>query len=174
MSGGGVFTTIAAGGAHFCALLAPGQTACWGDDRFVAALHNIERKLGDRWLKRLSYDLHAQSIGAASGRLLEYLDHVRDEFGQLAGALSPDYYVMERQARHTVDALRLKIASLSPRDRRLLELRFERGWTAGRIAAELGMGGQRSVYRAVARIVSRLRRQLKKDPPCDPEAPPSG
>lgn len=135
----------------------------WSDDRFVAALHHIERRLGDRWLKRLAYDLHAQSIGAASGRMLEYLDHVRDEFAQLAGALSPEYYVMEREARRTVDVLRARIESLSPRDRRLLELRFERGWTAERIATELGMNGQRSVYRAIERVVSKLRHYLKKD-----------
>ncbi len=134
----------------------------WGEDRFIEALHNIESRLGDRWLKRLAYDLHAQSIGAASGRLLEYLDHVRDEFERREGALNPEYDVMEREARRTVDALRDRIASLDPRDRRLLELRFERGWTAGRIATELGMKGQRSVYKTVNRIVSRLRRQLKK------------
>lgn len=133
----------------------------WTEDRFIAELHNIERRLGERWLSRLAYDLHAQSIGAASGRLLEYLDHVRDE--PLEGALSPEYYVMEREARRTVDLLRGRIASLSPTDRRLLELRFERRWTARRIATELGMKGQRSVYRTVNRIVSRLRRQLKKD-----------
>ncbi len=135
----------------------------WSEDRFVAALQNIERQLGDRWLKRLAYDLHAQSIGASSGRLLEYLDHVRDEFEQLAGRLSPEYLVMEREARRTADVLRMEIASLGPGDRRLIELRFERGWTAGHIAAELGMKGQRSVYRAITRIVSRLRRQIEKD-----------
>jgi len=134
----------------------------WSDDRFIAALHDIERRIGDRWLKRLSYDLHAQSIGASSGRLLEYLDHVRDEFTRLEGALSPEYYVLEREARRTTDGLRATIAALGPRDRRMLELRFERGWTAQRISTELGMNGQRSVYRAVERIIARLRRGLRK------------
>ena len=52
------------------------------------------------------------------------------------------------------------MATLDPADRRLLELRFERGWTAGRIASELGLKGQRRVYSMLERIVARLRRQL--------------
>lgn len=138
-----------------------GQT--WDDDRFISALHDIERRLGDRWLKRLSYDLHAQSIGASSGRLLEYLDHAREESSHLSGGSSPEYIVMEREARRTVDQLHSTIAALRPRDRRLLELRFEHGWTARKIATELGMNGQRSVYRAVERILARLRLRLRPE-----------
>ena len=135
----------------------------WSIDEFVAALRRIEQRLGDRWLRRISYDLHAHSIGAASGRLLEYLDHVRDEFQTNSGAHSPDYYILEREARHTVDELRASMAALAPRDRRLLELRFERGWTARHIASELGMKGQRSVYKAIDRIVARLRRMIGRN-----------
>jgi DNA-directed RNA polymerase specialized sigma24 family protein len=132
----------------------------WSVDRFIATLEQIERKLGERWLRRLSYDLHAQSIGASSGRLLEYLDHLRDEFGQREGAQSPEYYVMEREARATTDHLRASIAALGPRDRRMVELRFEQGWTARHIAAELGMNGQKSVYKSIERILGRLRRTI--------------
>ncbi len=139
---------------------APGDP--WTPDRFVAVLHQIERRLGDRWLKRISYDLHAQSIGAGSGRLLEYLDHVRDEFSEHAGAHSPEYYIMEREARRTTDHLRASIAALGARDRRMVELRFEQGWTARRIAAELGMSGQKSVYKALDRILGKLRRLLPR------------
>lgn len=139
----------------------------WSDDRFVAALHGVERKLGDRWLKRLEYDLHALSVGASSGRLLEYLDHVRDEFELRSGASSPEYYLMEREARRTVERLHAMLASLRPRDRRLLELRFELGWTAREISAELGMKGQRSVYRALDRLVARLRRELSGREPVE-------
>src|SRR5262249_45973865 len=132
----------------------------WGVDRFIAAIHHIERQLGDRWLKRLSYDLHAQSVGASSGRLLEYLDYVRDEFSQQGGAHSPEYHVMEREARRTADHLRASIAALNPKQRRLVELRFEEGWTAQRIADELGMRSQRSVYKSIDRIIARLRRLI--------------
>jgi RNA polymerase sigma factor (sigma-70 family) len=135
----------------------------WSDDRFLAALRHIEKTLGDRWLKRLAYDLHAQSVGAASGRMLEYLDHVRDEFDQHAGTFSPEYYMMEREARRTVDTLREAIMSLPPADRRLVELRFERGWTAQKIADELGIPGPRRVYSTIERIVHALRRRLVKE-----------
>lgn len=133
----------------------------WGVDRFLAAVHGIERLLGARWLKRLSYDLHARSIGAASGRLLEYLDHVRDESRLQNGAYSPEYLVREREAQHTAAQVRASIGTLGPRERRLVELRFEQGRTARHIAAELGMNSQRSVYKSIDRIVAKLRRLVR-------------
>lgn len=135
----------------------------WSDERFITTLGKIEARLGDRWLRRLSYDLHAQSIGASSGRLLEYLDHIREEYSRLERTSGPEFQLMEREARRSGEHLRANIARLSERDRRLIELRFELGWTAGRIAAELGMKGQRSVYRAIERLVVRLRRRLQRD-----------
>lgn len=132
----------------------------WSDDRFISALQGIEKRLGSRWLRRLSYDLHAQSIGAVSGRLLEYLDHVRDEFDLRAVTSSPEYFLMEQEARHTIEQLRAALTTLDPADRRMLELRFERRWTARHIASELGMSGQRSVYGTLERIMTKLRRQL--------------
>jgi len=135
----------------------------WSADEFVAALHRVESRLGDRRFKRLSYDLHARSIGVASGRLLEYFDQAREELGERSDAQRPEYETTEREARATLDQLRASIAALRPLDQQLIELRFEHGWTAGRIAEELGMKGQRSVYKALDRVVARLRRLLQKD-----------
>jgi len=132
----------------------------WSVDRLIDALHRIERTLGHRWLKRLAYDLHAQSVGAASGRLLEYLDHVRVEYWESSSAQSPEYALIEREAQRTAEQVQASVASLRPRDRQIMQLRFEQGWTARRIAEELGMKGQRSVYKAIDRIVTRLRRLL--------------
>lgn len=130
----------------------------WTTDRFIAAVRSVEQKLGDRWLRRLAYDLHAQSVGAASGRLLEYLDHVREEFQHHGGGHSPEYHMMEREARLTAERLAELIAALDPQDRRMLQLRFERGWTARRIADELGLPSPRGVYSITDRIVRQLRR----------------
>ena len=132
----------------------------WTPERLLAALRHLEQTLGDRWLRRLSYDLYAQSVGATSGRLLEYLDHVRDEYERQAGAFSPDYHVLEREARRTAERLREAIAALPPPERALLQMRFERGWSAAEIAGELGFARSRGVYTMLERIVRGLRRRL--------------
>ncbi len=134
----------------------------WTIDRFLATLAGIEHRLGDSWLRRLSYDLHAQSVGAASGRMLEYLDHVRDEFQQYSGAYAPEYYLMEREARRTAGKLLEMMETLEPLERRMLQLRFERGWTAREIATELGLESPRGVYSLTDRIIRRLRRLVER------------
>ena len=135
----------------------------WTIERFMAGLRQIERQLGDRWLRRLAYDLYAQSVGASSGRLLEYLDHVRDEYEQRSGAFSPDYHLMEREAKRTTGRLQEALAELPPKDRAVLEMRFERGWSAPQIAEELGLDQARGVYTTIDRIVRRLRRSLRRE-----------
>ncbi|MGH7731200.1 MAG: sigma-70 family RNA polymerase sigma factor, partial [Candidatus Eiseniibacteriota bacterium] len=132
----------------------------WNDMRLFSALRRIEGKIGDRWLRRLAYDLHAQSTGAASGRLVAYLDHVRDEFKLNEGAHSPDYHLMEREAQAVVERLRTFLAALPAREQTILSLRFERGWSARRIAEELGLSGPRAAYTVLDRIVRGLRRRM--------------
>lgn len=130
----------------------------WTLDRFIAAVRSVEQKLGERWLRRQAYDLHAQSVGSASGRMLEYLDHVREEFQLQAGAHRPEYHLMEREARRTAEYLAELISELDPTDRRILQLRFERGWSAKQIADELGLPSARGVYSMTERILRHLRK----------------
>lgn len=132
----------------------------WTQQRLLTSLQTIEREVDDRSLRRLAYDLHAQSSGAASGRLLAYLDHVRDEFKLLEGAHRPEYHIMEREARRVLERVRELIDELPPEDRRVYSLRFERGWTAPQIAEELGLADPRGAYTLVDRIVRGLRRKL--------------
>jgi DNA-directed RNA polymerase specialized sigma24 family protein len=133
----------------------------WTIDRLIACLSTIESRLGDAWLRRLSYDLYAQSVGAASGRMLEYLDHMREELDGDPRAFGPEYDLMECEARATAERLTAMIRELEPRERDLLQLRFERGWTARKIARELGLDGPRGVYSITDRIVRKLRRWLE-------------
>ena len=130
-------------------------------DRLLLALQAIEDRVPDRLVRRLRYDLHAQSVGAASSRILEYLDHLRTEAETGDDAQSPEYRLMESEARHLVDEVQTIVARLPDEERRLLTLRFEQGWTARRIAEELGLGGQRSVYTRIDRILRELRRGLE-------------
>jgi len=129
-------------------------------DRLLVALRVIEECVPDRLARRLRYDLHAQSVGAASSRVLEYLDHVRDEAETGDDTQDPEYRLMESEARRLVDEVRAVVARLPDDERRLLTLRFEQGWTAKRIAEELGLGGQRNVYTRIDRILRDLRRLL--------------
>ncbi len=129
-------------------------------DRLLQALQQIEDRVHGRLARRMRYDLHAQSVGGASGRLLEYLDHVRSEFEDQSGTQSPDYYILEREARRTVEDVMTQVERLPAEERRLLSLRFEQGWTAKRIAEELGLHDQRSVYTVIERVLRALRRIL--------------
>jgi DNA-directed RNA polymerase specialized sigma24 family protein len=130
-------------------------------DRLLLALQTIEDRVTDRLVRRLRYDLHAQSVGAASGRLLEYLDHVQSEAEAAPGGQSPEYHMMERETRNLVDAVTSAVDRLPANERRLLSLRFEQGWTAKHIAEELGLDGQRAVYTKIDRVLRGLRRILE-------------
>lgn len=133
-------------------------------ERLLSALRRIEERVRGRVARRLSYDLHAQSVGGASGRLLEYLDHARFEFEERAEHQRADFTTLDREARRTLLRVQAELEKLPDEERRLLTLRFERGWTAKRIAAELGLQEQRSVYTWIDRIVRTLRRRLSPAP----------
>ncbi len=133
-------------------------------ERLLGALRHIEARLQGRLARRLSYDLHAQSVGGASGRLLEYLDHARFEFEERAESQRADFELLDREVRLTLLRVQAEMENLPAEERKLLSLRFERGWTAQRIATELGLDGQRSVYTWIDRIVRALRRRLSLDP----------
>lgn len=138
----------------------------WTLARALESLQRIEDRLSSRWLRRIAYDLHAQSTGAASGRMLEYLDHVRGEYDHLQQTSSADYDLLEREARRMAARVSARIERLAPEERRMLTLRFQNGWPARRIAEELGLPGPRDVYTVIDRIVRGLRRMFRAaDPP---------
>jgi DNA-directed RNA polymerase specialized sigma24 family protein len=130
-------------------------------DELLGVLESIERKLADRLARRLQYELHAQSVAGASGRLLEYLDHVRDEFEARTDIQRADFALLESEARATVERVRREISTLPKDERELLRLRFEEQWTAGRIAEELGVTSPRAVYTWLERVVRLLRARLR-------------
>lgn len=135
----------------------------WSVSRVLTVIGRMEQRLDDRWLKRMAYNLHARTVGVASGRLLEYLDHMRHEMQLMNGRHDPEYDLMEQEARRTTACVQALVAQLPEDDRRLLTMRFENGWSAKKIAAELGNGSARAVYTALNRIVRGLRRRLRRE-----------
>ena len=140
------------------------QGALVSAERLLEALRTIEERVHTRYARRLSYDLHAQSVGAASGRLLEYLDHARFEFEERSESERADFETLARETRQLVLRIQAEIERLPEDERMLLMLRFEQGWTAQRIAEELGLEGQRAVYTWIDRIVRVLRRRIEPVP----------
>jgi DNA-directed RNA polymerase specialized sigma subunit len=68
---------------------------------------------------------------------------------------------MEREARRTVETVLEQIRQLPALDRRLLSLRFDKGWSARKISEELGIDDHRRVYTLLDRIIRSLRRKMK-------------
>ena len=128
------------------------------DEELLKALRTIEEKVSDRTLRRISYDLAAQSIGAASGRLLEYCEHLRQEVEERESSLDPLDLLVTREAEaRALEALKL-VARLPRKEQEILSLRFDKGMRAKDIATQLGFDGQRKVFTVLDRIVRRLRR----------------
>jgi RNA polymerase sigma-B factor len=71
------------------------------------------------------------------------------------GSLDPDL-----EALHDVLSVRPLLAQLSPRERRILTLRFWRGWTQAQIAEDVGVT-QMQISRLLAQSLRRLRQQLE-------------
>jgi len=65
-----------------------------------------------------------------------------------------------KQTEQTIDRVRELMQQLPEQERQVLEMRFDDGWPARRIAEELELSGQREVYTIVTRATRTLRRLL--------------
>ena len=130
------------------------------DESLAEILADIESRLSDRTLRRIAWDLHAASAGAATGRLAEYLQAARDEADARAHEQSPERALLADRAEKRLAAIRELIASLPEEERRILTLRFDEGWTAEQVAEALDLPDRRRVYTIQERALARLRRWL--------------
>jgi DNA-directed RNA polymerase specialized sigma24 family protein len=126
----------------------------------AGALERIESCIDNRTLKRIVYDLHAPSVGAASGRMMEFLDWHRDRQERLRRERNPEQQLIDKEARETAEHVRALLAELPEEERRVLMLRFDRRWTAVQIAAEMGFESPRRSYTVIDKGLRRLRRML--------------
>jgi len=158
-----VFRIFYVQGATFTATLKEMrlQDPDFDHDLLVAALQTIGERVSDRTLKRISYDLAAPSVGAASGRLLEFCETVRQD--SMAGTPDPLDDLVHREAEsRALEALKL-VAQLPADEQEILSLRFGEGLQAKEIAQRLGYPGQRKVFTVLDRILRRLKRMHAGD-----------
>lgn len=135
----------------------------------AASLDRLEARMDRRLRTRLAYDLHARSVGAASGSLLGFLDHLRVEHAQASEALRPDIQMMEEQARQLSEQIHSCVEKLAGEERQVVELHYYRHLTAPQIAVEMGLPGARRAYTLIDRALVSLRAMLEPSP-----KPPAG
>lgn len=122
------------------------------------SLARLDERMDRRLRTRLAYDLHARTVGMASGNLLDFIDHVRQENATAAEALRPDLILIERRTSQLLDRVQRAVRQLDPEERQIVELRFYRSLTAQQIADTLGHESPRRVYTLLDGAVRRLRR----------------
>lgn len=123
----------------------------------ASALRRIENSISDESLRRIAYDLHANSLGATSGRLVRYFESVRAELGRRQSAANPEYRLLEKEAAEVLVRLRAQLKSLPDEDQIVLTLRFERNMSAKEMEAELGLPSTRRAYSLIDAAIRRLR-----------------
>jgi DNA-directed RNA polymerase specialized sigma24 family protein len=123
-------------------------------------LSRLHASLSRRQRRELAYATAARAAGAPSGRVLEYLDHRRQEIAEQAEQLRPDAALLAEEASRTLERIHEEIAALPQVEQDVIALRFEAGCTAKEIAARLRLGDQRRAYTLIERALRRIRRAL--------------
>ena len=106
----------------------------------------------------------SEAIGAVANCLnVHSLDMPSDDLGTLAvrDSLGEEDHDLETAPERM--ALRPLVAALDDRDRKIIVLRYVRGYTQRRIAEEVGLS-QTQVCRLLDRILADLRSQLEERP----------
>jgi RNA polymerase sigma factor (sigma-70 family) len=141
------------------------QVLGWEDvstsvDEIVESVGRIERAIDPRYLRRLDEDHMARKSGAGSIQVLRYLIQQEIEIEGRSGE-EADHSLVEAEVLDRAKRLRRALSTLTPEERKVLLLRYGRGWSAREIAERLPLKGPRRVYAIIDRTVKRLRRTLR-------------
>ncbi len=128
----------------------------------VDALARIDDAVSSKSMRRVLYNRAAHSSGELSGRLLEYLDHAKEEQARQGATETPEAALVRREARELARRALLSVDNLSPEEQQILTLRFQEGKTARQIADEQGHGDQRRIFTILERIRRQLRRRFRQ------------
>lgn len=125
---------------------------------FWDLVSDLEADVDPRFSRRLQYERAANQRGAASGRWLEYMEHVRHE--QQPAAPDPAEPAADPTAR-----IQAELARLSEDERHALDLRYQQSLSAREIAGRMDLRDQRQAFTLLDRAVRKLRRALSTPTP---------
>ncbi len=120
------------------------------------AVLEIEGRVDRHYLRRLESNARARSLGAMSGRVLDFLAEMRFR-GEDGDDGRPDRALARKEHEERIARVQELVSRLSDEEQKVLNLRYEQDWTAGRIARELELGSQRRVYTILDRALRKLR-----------------
>jgi len=129
-------------------------------DDIVDASARIKDVMDGRYLDRIDRQYEAERYGVDSVRMLKYLLELQWEHEEKMRSARPDYQMIEKESQARIDRVKGLVASLSPREKEILELRFTRRLSAKDIAERLKLGGQRRAYTLIDSVVRKLRKAM--------------
>lgn len=129
------------------------------EEALLGILQEIDESVTDKTLRRIAYDLAAQSVGAVSGRLLEYSQCLEWASAGTADEPDPLADLIQEEAERRVRKILALVAELPAEDRLILSLRFDKGMQAKDIARKLGYAKRRKAYSVIDRIIAGIRRR---------------
>jgi RNA polymerase sigma factor (sigma-70 family) len=132
-------------------------------EEIVNSIQRIENIMDRRYLDRLDDENKADGYGIDSVRMLKYIVQLRLDYEEKLNCNRPDSNLMEEDANKTTDRVQELISSLAPQERKVLFLRFYRGWPAKKIAEKLNLKNPRKSYALIDKAVRKLRKLLTVD-----------
>jgi DNA-directed RNA polymerase specialized sigma subunit len=91
------------------------------------------------------------------------MTRLQAEYGRHREGQEPDAELIAGDIDEKLRRGRRAIQDLTDREKRILRMRFEKKFSADRIASELGLDGRRRVYTIIDRIARKLRRAMRSE-----------
>ena len=129
----------------------------------VRCIERIEDVMDRRYLNRLERQQQVQRCGADSARMLQYLIQLRLDYEEKMRSERPDEKLAESEGRAVTERLARVVASLTTREREIVDLRLNRRLSAREIAVRLKLNGQRRAYTLIDKVVRKLRRAMETE-----------
>jgi RNA polymerase sigma factor (sigma-70 family) len=129
-------------------------------ETIIESIQRVDGLLDRRYLKRLDHEHHVAAWGVDSARMLKCLIELKLDYEEKSGRNRPDFHLIEKEVHELAERVREQISRLPPDERAIVFFRFNRGWSAKKMAERLDLGSQRRVYSLINRVIRKLRKNI--------------
>mgnify|MGYP006283199883 CR=1 FL=1 len=132
-------------------------------EKIIESIDRIENTLSPRFFKRIEDEFSAKRYGLDSVKMLKYLMQLQEKYNRAMEENRPDSRLVKEERKATAERVRKLISELPPLEREVIYYRFNKGWSAKRIAEKMELGSQRRTYTLISRIIRKIKRKLMAD-----------